>query len=66
MRHDEFADRAASRLEFAAAAMDEEERGIGHASVSARANEMRVAARMIRDMSEAVSRAEESKPLRSR
>lgn len=59
MRHDEFARRAAGRLESAAAAVDEEERRIGHGSVSSRANEMRVAAHMIRDMSEAVSRSEE-------
>ena len=59
MRHDEFARRAAGRLESAAEAIDEEEGRIGYGSVSSRANEMRVAARMIRDMSEAVSRSEE-------
>lgn len=58
MRHDEFAARAADRLESTAAAIDEEERRIGRVTVSSRANEMRVAARMIRDMSDSVSRAE--------
>jgi hypothetical protein len=46
-------------LEAVAAALDEEERRIGRNPVSARANEMRVAAHMVRDASEAVTRAEE-------
>ena len=44
MRHEEFAERMAGRLEAVAAALDEEERRIGRNPVSARANEMRVAA----------------------
>ncbi len=59
MRHEEFAERMAGRLEAVAAALDEEERRIGRNLVSARANEMRVAARMVRDASEAVTREEE-------
>jgi len=59
MRHEEFAERVAGRLEAVAAALDEEERRIGHNQVSTRANEMRVAAHMIRDASESVTRAEE-------
>ncbi len=59
MRHEEFAERLAGRLESVAAALEEEERRIGRGSVSARANEMRVAAHMVRDASEVVTRAEE-------
>jgi len=59
MRHEEFAERVGGRLEAVAAALDEEDRRIGRNSVSARANEMRVAAHMVRDASEAVTRAEE-------
>ena len=59
MQHEEFAERLAGRLESVAAALKEEERRIGHGSVSARANEMRVAAHMVRDASEVVTRAEE-------
>lgn len=42
MRHEEFAERMAGRLEAVAAALDEEERRIGRNPVSARANEMRL------------------------
>ena len=59
MRHEESAERIAGRLEAVAAALDEEERRIGRNPVSARANEMRVAAHMVRDASEAVTRTEE-------
>jgi hypothetical protein len=59
MRHEESAERMAGRLGVVAAALDEEERRIGRNPVSARANEMRVAAHMLRDASEAVTRAEE-------
>jgi hypothetical protein len=59
MRHEEFAERMAGRLKAVAAALDEEERRIGRNHVSARANEMRVAAHMVRDASDAVTRAEE-------
>ena len=59
MRHEEFAERVAGRLESVAAALEEEEHRIGRGSVSARANEMRVAAHMIRDASEVVTRAED-------
>ena len=59
MRHEKFAERMAGRLEDVAVALDEEERRIGRNPVSARASEMRVAAHMLRDASEAVTRAEE-------
>ncbi len=59
MRHEQFAERMAERLEAVAAALDEEERRIGRNPVSVRANEMRVAAHMVRGASEAVTRAEE-------
>ena len=55
MRHEEFAERMAGRLEDVAAALDEEERRIGRNPVAARANEMRVAARVLQDASEMVT-----------
>ena len=58
MQHEEFAERTAERLEAVADAIEEEDRRIGCDIVSTRANEMRVAARMVRDMAEVVRRAE--------
>ena len=59
MRHDEFAQRAARCLEEMAAPLEEEDRCIGMGTTAARANELRVAARVVRDLSAAVSREEE-------
>ena len=59
MRHEEFAERMAGCLDDVAAALDEEERRIGRNCVTARANEMRGAEHMLRDASEAVTRAED-------
>jgi hypothetical protein len=55
MRHDEFAERVARCLEEMAAPLEEEERGI----TAVRANELRVAAHVVRDLSAVVSREEE-------
>ena len=63
MKHTEFAERAARRLESAAAHLEDEGRRldiVGDASkISARAGEMRVAAFLVRDEAQAVSMAEE-------
>jgi hypothetical protein len=56
VQHEEFAKRAAERLEAIAKAIEDEERRIGRGEVSARANEMRVAARVVRGASETVTR----------
>lgn len=58
MRHDKFAERAAGRLEAVATAIEDEDRRARGATVSVRANEMRVAAFMVRDMAEALKREE--------
>ena len=60
MRHDEFAERAAERLEALAASLGEKDtRRVGRGSITAmRANELRVAAHVVRDLSEAATRAE--------
>jgi hypothetical protein len=55
MRHDEFAERVTRCLEEMAAPLEEEERGI----TAVRANELRVAAHVVRDLSAVVSREEE-------
>ena len=60
MRHDEFAERAAGSLEKIAAPLEEEDRRVGRGVTAVRANELRVAARVVRDLSEAVSREERS------
>lgn len=63
MNHTQFAERAARRLESAAAHLEDEGRRLeilGEASkISARAGEMRVAALLVRDEARAVSRTEE-------
>jgi hypothetical protein len=59
MRHEEFAERAARRLEAEADRLEEEGRRLGiHGAVSARAGEMRLAALLTREEAEAVTRAE--------
>ena len=58
MRHDEFAERAARRLEEIAAPLEEEDRRAGRGITAGQANELRVAAHVVRDLSVAVSREE--------
>ena len=62
MQHKEFAERAAEHLGVVADAIEDEDRRIGRDAVSVRANEMRVAARMVRDMAQAVTWAEDKSP----
>jgi len=57
MRHDEFAELAVRCLEKIAAPLEKE--GAVRSATAARANELRVAARVVRDLSEAASREEE-------
>ncbi len=56
MRHDEFVELAVRCLEKMAAPLEEEDR---RGVTAVRANELRVAARVVRDLSETVSRKEE-------
>jgi hypothetical protein len=59
MKHEEFAERAAKRLEAVADGLEKEGRRLGiHGAVSARAGEMRLAALLTREEAEAVTRAE--------
>jgi hypothetical protein len=58
MRYDEFAELAARYLEEMAAPLEEEDRRVGRGITAVRANELRVAAHVVRDLSEAVSREE--------
>jgi hypothetical protein len=58
MRHDEFAGLAVRYLEMIATPLDEDRRVEGRVT-AVRANELRVAAHVVRDLSEAVSREEE-------
>ena len=58
MRHAEFAERAARRLEEMAAPLEEEDRSLGRGITAMRANELRVAAHVVRDLCEAVTREE--------
>ncbi len=59
MRHDHFAERAAKTLEEMAASLEKEDmRRVGGSITAMRANELRVGAQTVRDLSEAVARAE--------
>lgn len=58
MRHDKFAERTAGRLEAVAIAIEDEDRRARGATVSVRANEMRVTAFMIMGMAEGLKREE--------
>ncbi len=59
MRHDEFAGLAVRCLERIAAPLEEEDWRVGRGITAMRANELRVAAHVVRDLSEAVNREEE-------
>ena len=59
MRHDEFAELAVRCLEKIAAPLEKEGGGAVRSATAVRANELRVAARVVRDLSETVSRKEE-------
>jgi hypothetical protein len=62
MQHDEFARWAASRLEVVADRLEDEDRQTKHGTALIRAYEMRVAAYMVWDMAEAVTRVENPRP----
>ncbi len=59
MRHDEFAELAVRCLEKMAAPLEKEDARAVRGASAVRANELRVAARVVRDLSAAVSREEE-------
>jgi hypothetical protein len=61
MRHDEFGERVAQCLEEMAVPLEREDRRIGRGITAVRANELRVAARVVRDLSAVVSREEEKR-----
>ena len=59
MRHEDFARLAAGRLdEIARATREEEELSVGYGTTTMRSNEMRVAAHVVRGLSEAATRRE--------
>jgi hypothetical protein len=58
MSYDEFAELAARCLEEMAVPLEEEGRRVGRGITAVRANELRVAAHVVRDLSEAVGREE--------
>ena len=62
MRHEEFAERVAERLESMAEATDDEGAArIGRGITTMRANELRVAARVVCDLSQVATRKEQEK-----
>jgi hypothetical protein len=58
MRHEQFAEQASKALDEIAASLKEDDPRIGCGITSMRANELRVAALVVRDLSDAVSRRE--------
>jgi hypothetical protein len=59
MRHEDFARRAADRLEEMAQSTLREELRVGYGITTMRSNEMRVAAHVVRALSEVVTKEEE-------
>ena len=66
MSHTEFAERAARRLEVVADRLDEEGGRLNRDTVSARADELRVAAHLVRNEAVAVTQEEENSRGRAR
>ena len=62
VKHREFAEKAARRLEDLAEVTREEESRVGYGITSMRANELMVAARVVRDLSLVATREEERVP----
>ena len=62
MQHEKFAKRVAERLEAEADRLAENSQWMKRDVTAARANELRVAAHMVRDMARAVRRAENEPP----
>jgi hypothetical protein len=63
MQHEKFAKRVAERLEAEADRLEENSQWMKRGVTAARANELRVAAHMVRDMAKVVRRAENGPPL---
>ncbi len=63
MRHQDFAEQAARKLEDIAEAIKKDELPVGGGITAMRANELRVAARVVRDLSRAATQKEEDKSL---
>jgi hypothetical protein len=62
MQHEEFAKQAAERLETEADRLEEKSQWMKLDVTAARANELRVAAHMVRDMAKVLTRAENEPP----
>jgi acyl-CoA reductase-like NAD-dependent aldehyde dehydrogenase len=62
MQHEKFAKRVAERLEAEAERLEENSQWMKRDVTAARANELRVAAHMVRDMARAVRRAKNEPP----
>ena len=63
MRHQDFAEQAARKLEDIAEAINEDEGPVGGGITAMRANELRVAARVVRDLSQVATQEEKEKSL---
>ncbi len=63
MRHEDFAEQAARKLEDIAEAINEDEQPVGGSITAMRANELRVAARVVRDLSQVATHKEKEKRL---
>jgi hypothetical protein len=63
MQHEKFAKRVAERLEAEADRLEENSQWMKRDVTAARANELRVAAHMVRDMAKALTRAENGPPV---
>lgn len=63
MRHEEFAERVVERLEIMAEATADKELRVGCGITAMRANELRVGARVVRDLSQVTTRKEQEKHL---
>ena len=63
MRHQDFAEQAARKLEDIAEAINEDELPVGGSITAMRANELRVAARVVRDLSQVATQKENEKSL---
>ena len=61
MRHEEFAEQVAKRLESMAKTTADEEARIGYGITTMRANELRVAACVVRDLSQVETKKEEKR-----
>ena len=63
MRHQDFAEQAARKLEDIAEGINEDELPVGGGITAMRANELRVAARVVRDLSQVATQKENEKSL---